>query len=556
MNQLMPWDGEVVRMGWPWHGKIRQSDMNQVGEVLLPNGSSKPAISWYGIWEMHYTYLFDMGLPDQDDPQVEEQGGKWWGRAILRGGGETNYQLYYGGAIVSQGENSFNVGSPFLGVPIWWDEDEEPRKPYYVDIIFGERPWAPPEERYAFIFRTLAGTVPDILYIPSIDAIGQGEDQPECASRTRATYDGWGVGKSVKFYYFPLLGVYRNKILMGVVVQPENDISGVGYPSPPGTSKDSGSSPAGAPRGLYGLVEITIAQDIRDKESDHSNTISLRVIEDRRTALGRPVHNVIDQKNPPQDGVTTEYYLDEWIQSSGLVTAWYDAQGNIQTARYNRRHYASREASYGPEVPSRVATERASEIELLDGSGNVVDSFTLKESFEAQELSGLGLQITRTVQVTGEEDDVTTYLDPDHVGGVDVDVPATFPPGLHVANTVVTYQWLVNGENKLRDQDQHQLWIAALSNNSAALCHVREPYDYPEGQDTTTVRVRQGPAVKIDGISPNTIVETITKSKLQHRYLRGFFWTPADGWVRASCNPITGELTRGKECLEYHTSWV
>lgn len=35
---------------------------------------------------MHYTYLFDMGLPDQDDPQVEEQGGKWWGRAILRGG--------------------------------------------------------------------------------------------------------------------------------------------------------------------------------------------------------------------------------------------------------------------------------------------------------------------------------------------------------------------------------------------------------------------------------------------------------------------------------------
>lgn len=86
MNQLMPWDGEVVRMGWPWHGKIRQSDMNQVGEVLLPNGSSKPAISWYGIWEMHYTYLFDMGLPDQDDPQVEEQGGKWWGRAILRGG--------------------------------------------------------------------------------------------------------------------------------------------------------------------------------------------------------------------------------------------------------------------------------------------------------------------------------------------------------------------------------------------------------------------------------------------------------------------------------------
>ncbi|MCT9629149.1 hypothetical protein [Pseudomonas aeruginosa] len=551
MNQLMPWDGDVVRMGWPWHGKIRQIDQNQVGEVLLPNGGTKPVFSWHDIWWMNYTYLFDMGLPDQNDPEVESQGGKWWGRAILRGGGQVSYQLYYGGALVSQNENSFKVGSPFLGVPIWWEDDKEPRKPYYVDIYFEERTW---EDRYVFVFRTLAGTVPDVLYYPGIDEIGQGDDQPECASRTRASYDGWALSKSVSLFYFPLLGVYKNKILLGVVVQPKNQE--IGISSPPGTSKASGSSPAGAPGGLYGLIEITIAQDIRDQESDHSNTISLRVVEDRRTALGSPVHNVIDQKNPPQDGVTTEYYLDEWIQSSGLVTAWYDAQGNIQTARYNRRHYASREASYGPEVPSRVATERASEIELLDGSGNVVDSFTLKESFEAQELSGLGLQITRTVQVTGEEDDVTTYLDPDHVGGVDVDVPATFPPGLHVANTVVTYQWLVNGENKLRDQDQHQLWIAALSNNSAALCHVREPYDYPEGQDTTTVRVRQGPAVKIDGISPNTIVETITKSKLQHRYLRGFFWTPADGWVRASCNPITGELTRGKECLEYHTSWV
>ncbi|MBV5688539.1 hypothetical protein KUU52_32175, partial [Pseudomonas aeruginosa] len=474
--------------------------------------------------------------------------------AILRGGGEVNYQLYYGGAVVSQDGDVFKVGAPFLGVPIWWAEDEEPRKPFYVDIYFEERSWLPPEERYVFVFRTLAGTVPDILYKPYVETIGQGDDQPACASRARASYDGWSFGNKASLYYFPLLGVYQNRILFGVVIQPGS--GGLGISSPPGTSKESGSSPAGAPRGLYGLIEITIAQDIRDQESDHSNTISMRVVEDRRTALGSPVNNFIDQKNPPQDGVTTEYYLDEWIQSSGLVTAWYDAQGNIQTARYNRRHYASKESSYGSEVPSRVATERASEIDLLDGSGSVVDSFMLKESFEAQELSGLGLQITRTVQVTGEEDDVTTYLDPDHVGGVDVDVPATFPPGLHVANTVVTYQWLVNGENKLRDQDQHQLWIAALSNNSAALCHVREPYDYPEGQDTTTVRVRQGPAVKIDGISPNTIVETITKSKLQHRYLRGFFWTPADGWVRASCNPITGELTRGKECLEYHTSWV
>lgn len=108
MNQLMPWDGEVVRMGWPWHGKIRQPDKDLAGYVTLPNGATRPAIAHYGTWPMNHTHLFDMGLPDQDDPQVEEQGGKWWGRTILRGGGNYDYQLFYGGATTSA------EGSPTL----------------------------------------------------------------------------------------------------------------------------------------------------------------------------------------------------------------------------------------------------------------------------------------------------------------------------------------------------------------------------------------------------------------------------------------------------------
>lgn len=59
------------------------------------------------------------------------------------------------------------------------------------------------------------------------------------------------------------------------------------------------------------------------------------------------------------------------------------------------------------------------------------------------------------VQVIGEEDDVIIYLDLDYVGGVDVDVLVMFFFGLYVVNMVVIYQWLVNGENKLRDQDQY-----------------------------------------------------------------------------------------------------
>lgn len=53
---------------------------------------------------------------------------------------------------------------------------------------------------------------------------------------------------------------------------------------------------------------------------------------------------------------------------------------------------------------------------------------------------------------------------------------------MHIVNTVVTYQWLVNDENMLANQDQHQVWLAALSNNSAAICHIRDPFDYPEGR--------------------------------------------------------------------------
>ncbi|EZO07747.1 hypothetical protein AJ63_06309, partial [Pseudomonas aeruginosa 3576] len=96
----------------------------------------------------------------------------------------------------------------------------------------------------------------------------------------------------------------------------------------------------------------------------------------------------------------------------------------------------------------------------------------------------------------------------------------------------------------------------ALSNNSAAICHIRDPFDYPEGQTTTTVSVRQGPAVRLGGVTSGTVTDTLTKSKPAHEYRRGFFWEPADRWVRASCNPVTGELSRGSECIQYLTSWV
>ncbi|MEN1769721.1 hypothetical protein, partial [Pseudomonas aeruginosa] len=75
------------------------------------------------------------------------------------------------------------------------------------------------------------------------------------------------------------LGVYRNRLLLGVVVTQGEGMRQID--PPPGTSVVSGSSPSGAPQGLYGLVEVTIAPDIRDPEGDHSQTVTIDVIENR-----------------------------------------------------------------------------------------------------------------------------------------------------------------------------------------------------------------------------------------------------------------------------------
>lgn len=396
MNQLMPWDGEVARMGWPWHGKIRQPDKDLAGYVTLPNGATRPAIAHYGTWPMNHTHLFDMGLPDQDDPQVEEQGGKWWGRTILRGGGNYDYQLYYGGATTSAEGQSYTGEAPFRGLPLWWDSDEEPRRPLYVDIYLNLE-----QGSYYLDFWTKGGTIHTLRKKITLEDVGQGAGQPECAVKDLlgSNFDYWFFGDNVKLDYLKLLGVYRNRLLLGVVVTQGEGMRQID--PPPGTSVVSGSSPSGAPQGLYGLVEVTIAPDIRDPEADHSQTVTIDVIENRQAALGNPVHQVTDESSQPGDPIETTLYLEEWNQTSGLLTAWYDAQGNIETARYNRRHYALKEYRNEPGVTTRTATERTSEVALLSGSGSVVDSSVLTEQFEAIYIPGTGLQITRTVKCTG-----------------------------------------------------------------------------------------------------------------------------------------------------------
>ncbi|MBN0864131.1 hypothetical protein JTL79_35135, partial [Pseudomonas aeruginosa] len=112
------------------------------------------------------------------------------------------------------------------------------------------------------------------------------------------------------------------------------------------------------------------------------------VIENRQKALGNTGHQETEESSHTGDPIETTVYREEWNQNSGLLTAWYDAQGNIKTARYNRRHYALKEYRNEPGVTTRTATERSSEVALLSGSGPVVDSTVLTEQFEAIYIPG------------------------------------------------------------------------------------------------------------------------------------------------------------------------
>ncbi|MGV8546939.1 hypothetical protein ACV35P_35310, partial [Pseudomonas aeruginosa] len=82
---------------------------------------------------------------------------------------------------------------------------------------------------------------------------GHGAGQPECAVKDLlgSNFDYWFFGENVKLDYLKLLGVYRNRLLLGVVVTQGDGMRQID--PPPGSSVVSGSSPSGAPQWLYVL---------------------------------------------------------------------------------------------------------------------------------------------------------------------------------------------------------------------------------------------------------------------------------------------------------------
>ncbi|WP_462382323.1 hypothetical protein [Pseudomonas sp. Marseille-QA0892] len=528
---------ETVAMGWPWHGRIVTRPREEA-IVELPNGKTVPV----GFDASRNTYLFDIGYPDIPSETIEAAGGKWWGRAILRGGPlNLNYAehvSYYGSGVKLA--NSTNDWLP--GVPLVFDPVIEGGR---RRIVFVSAAFIGQSELELTL--NYQGAVDRKVRIPiTLDQLGNGAGQPECVTRQQSAgrYESYG---QVNDQFLPnpdleIADFRANKLLVVIAATAHVRAPNVPYPM-------AYESRSPKPATVIGLLEIVLQPAVLDSTVDPRPHVQLRLIEDRASALGNPVYETHDETGPQ-----FRDYLAKWTQQLGLLNAWYAPDGTVRTARFDRIQSSVQErwpaSSEGPagqrdiiETTMRIRTD----------SGTVIDEMVMRDTRERFDHGANTIQLIRTVEVTGEDPDIADsgrvtatfeYFDPAPI----------FQPGFH-ADSIVAYISRVSGRNIIREQDIRMLWLLRCSNTLSCLGYTREPFAYADGQDTMPVKVRRGPLISPKG----SVMEVDTRTLLHSRsaspdyeYSRSFWWF--NGLRYASYNPVTGEIARNDETASY--SWV
>lgn len=443
------------RWGCPWHGLIR------LGQGLTLPGRTIPA-QIVGP----NTSVFDAGMPIvPTPPEIASMGGQFWNKAIINWGVSSDYFGYH-------------CRSNYTGIPVQIPGDQWPLR--YARVALSA----------SFLSVTLIDPVMNgyTIDVPiTMTDIGQGSDQPE------AYIAGWAVigGQTLRSLVRPgttsieLADFWRNKMLF-LVRASGRDLSAPTFywegQGSLGRTMDNTNVP-------FGLIEV----ELGEPDSEGLPTVTVRVIEDRATALGSPVLNLnqtgdihveygvarytttalgtdwqgIDivrrdyyiERTTTQPGPNDDYArlrtgsrasLMEMSITRGLLSAVYDANGDIRTARYSVRWNESREEdrqhtdvngyswiNVGPDAGETGATyvhqhytidySLIQELELYGFDGELVDRHEFTDSANVTDTRALTVRAATAADLpeTVREGGRTLKFDND---SVDIDIPS-YPAG-------------------------------------------------------------------------------------------------------------------------------
>ena len=537
-------EGPMLACGWPWHGPVRRASGGGSGggmpwEIQLPNGSVY-SFSSNQFVQSQVSHLFDMGLPDVPDAELEAAGGAWWGRALLRSEipspVDTNAtqtddlpRLWYGrGLLNADGNLGYIIGAPLVIQPT------DPELPAFRVFC-----------RVSLRGNTLRvsvrhnGATINVVRPLTLAQQGQGAGQPIALAYgvTNIPTSGYRAaeinGTSPGFYRGWVRDFTQNRVLLGVMAYPDTN-------APAGVSLLSTASTRVAASWpwnffpLFGLLEVEILPSMFEGGSA-DDAVVVRLIEDRAAAMGNPVYEFEDYPLPGSG----RQYLARWTQTGALLNAFYDRAGALKTVRMNRVQQSTlHRRTINDDFTSyqQQDTGRSTTFDLVGVTGSVVDTFTIAEQLtEIQR--GSSLQVIRSVTATGEPDDI---VDSGLVTGT-VTWAAPLPvamPGAHFWVPVLAQIYNVLGSPIIPPQDIRVAWCLPYGNRMGGIVHTRELYD------TTlpaTVNIKHRPLAGPTGTVGGHVSAARVRESEQNIRSLWFF----DAEPRAAFNPATDEFARG-----------
>ena len=535
----MPFEEIPVACGWPWHGLVGRTPDGL--SIALPNGMTRE-FPVRGFNPGDCSFLFDMGLPDIPSPELEAAGGAWWGRALLHGRIPGPYSvvnpidvervpmLEYGLTNAAFSSRGRLWGAPLVIQPT--DPDTPAFRVFCRAVVLSNT-------LYVRVLHD--GQVYGITRPLLLGEIGQGHGQPDAASHGFLQAPlGWHPLKLTDDYpgfYRALIRDFRqNRMLLGVVAVAQEGAPASVVPLSAGSTRAAADWPASI-FPLLGLLEVEVLPSLFEEGTSPDDAIIMRVLEDRRSALGDPLYETEDAALPGNG----RQFFARWTQGRGLLNAFYDSAGDVQTIRYGRVQESTlhrrRAEGEGGTFYTQQDIGRTTTLQLFGVDGGQVDAFTLSENL-TEINRGSTVRVIRTVTATGDADDIQDSGEvtgtPSWASALDV-----YMPGFHMFTPCLAHLYRIGGVDIIQPQDIRVAWIVAYGNRMGCLGFTREPYTTTAG-NPIQIQMRK---IATPGGAVDNVLSTVESKPVGFPNVRSLFLL--SGYLTGAYNPGTGQLARG-----------